>query len=213
MPPDDRGRDLDLGAGQKALEPGRRLGVGGPFEQGAEDLAEGGRERHVPGHGDHVWLGATRKIGSGHRDRRGQGGAASWSGSTGLSRWKGTSDLAMAVGAPSVGIPHAAVQDTDRGQGGKPARRRPRARLTPVPQSRRHAATSGSSTTNRAPPPGASSIHDRTAVEPDVLGHQGEPEAGALARRPLAGPAAPVEALEEVGPLGFGDPRARGPRR
>ncbi len=49
---------------------------------------------------------------------------------------------------------------------------------------------------------------DVTAVQPHVLGHQREPEAGALARGPLPGPPAPVEALEEVLTLVLGHPGA-----
>ena len=41
-----------------------------------------------------------------------------------------------------------------------------------------------------------------------MLGHERQAESGALAGRPLAGPAAPVEALEEVGALGLGHPGA-----
>ena len=56
--------------------------------------------------------------------------------------------------------------------------------------------------------PGAASLHTAAPVEAHVLGHQREAEPRALAGRPLAGPAAAVEPLEEVAPLVVGDPRS-----
>ena len=76
----------------------------------------------------------------------------------GLSRWNGTSDLAIGVGAAAVGMPQAASPTAAT------------ARATTASTGSGHAVTTplrvgltgrerGSSTTNRVPRPGASSIH------------------------------------------------------
>ena len=56
----------------------------------------------------------------------------------------------------------------------------------------------GSSTTNRVPPPGASSIQTRPPWRRTCSATRESPSPVPVARRPLAGPTASVEALEEV---------------
>ena len=116
----------------------------------------------------------------------------------------------MAVGVPLVGMPQAAVAPATSTAAAEASSRR---RLTSVLQ----VATSPEAKRqlDDEPRPAAGGVLDphRAAVEPHVLGDQRQPEAGAVARCPLAGPAAPVEALEEVVALVEAGSPVRGPRR
>ena len=211
-----------------ALEPRRRLGVGRartrPRARSARPGAETG---HVAGHGHQMAVGLDQE--DLHRGpRRGRAVVVVVAARDGCRRPKGMPWRDRADGARSTGTPHPARARhgqrrrartrRTRSSGSRPVRgvtaRRGPARPSGLrrgrasPTARRGLV--GSSTTNRFSPPDAALDPDAPAVEPDVLGHERQPQPGPVRRPPPARGLAPVEALEDAFALGAAPPRGRG---
>ena len=122
-PAADRGRHHGLVGVRKLWSPLADSWPVGPSSSALEDLGEvplSVVDRDVPGHRGQVWVGATRKIGSGTatargRVDRGRGGAGR------AEQVEGHVLLGMAVGGRLVGMPQAAVARADDSAPGRPA--------------------------------------------------------------------------------------------
>ena len=173
----------------------------GPSSSAPRTWLRRGRDGHVPVDGDQVLAsGATRKICSGTATTAG-GWGGTVVGRCRVEQVEGHVRLGDGASGPRpVGMPQAAVPSATTSTARSPASGPDGpARLTPHPPSAVVLGQKGQLDDELGPAPGGILDPDRAAVEADVLGHQRQPEAGALARRPAGRPGCPGRSARRGG--------------